>query len=151
MQKDTKNQKGETQQYESKEAHKVKEFGNDINAKLKENVGVGVGNYSSQVDREKANEHREKYDEQMDRERFEKNKRELEKRLVGDITEKDDRNYDRSETGVVGNKIQELGHTLNANLKENLGVGVGNYPPQVDREIATHHRKKFNEKLKKQK
>lgn len=104
-------------------AHKIQEVGHNINATMKENVGIGLGDYSSEVDREKATEHREKYDEIV---------KEETKPEIGEATS-------------LGHKIREVAHTVNANLKEMIGIGVGNYSSEVDRELATIHHEKYEE------
>jgi len=56
------------------------------------------------------------------------------------------RDEKEGETGAFGHKVQELGHTVNANLKQNVGIGLGNYSSEVDREKATEHRVKYEDK-----
>jgi len=121
--------------------HKVQEIAHTVNANLKQNVGIGLGNFSSEVDREKASEHQKKYDEKC-----EENKQKLEEKKE-ELKEKTEKS---GETGIYGHKLQEVGHTINANLKETVGFGVGDYPSEVDREKVNEHQKEYEEKVKEQ-
>jgi len=178
--------------------HKIQEIGHTVNATLKQNIGIGVGNYSSEVDREIAEEHQEKYEEKLEKtkQKLEAKKEELKDKLpnqgepglythrfeefghivnaklketvglgVGDYSSEVDRkkaeehnegymekvkeesNTDVVESRPIVHKIKEVAHTVNANLKEMIGVGVGNYSSEVDRELVDIHHKKYEEKI----
>jgi len=108
--------------------HKIQEIGHNVNATLKQNIGVGVGDYPSEVDREKAEEHKEKYEEKL-----EKTKQKLEEKKEEVKEEVKDKIPSQIENSLYGHKLQEVGHTINAKLKETVGLGIGDYPSEVDR------------------
>jgi len=118
--------------------HKFQEIGHSINATLKENIGIGVGDYSSEVDREIAQEHQKQYEKKFEqkKEEFEEKKEEMKEKLGP-----------KGETGVYGHRLQEIGHSINANLKESIGVGVGDYSSEVDREKAQEHWEGYEKKV----
>jgi len=119
--------------------HKIQEIGRTVNATLKQNVGIGLGNYSSEVDREKAEEHQEKYEEKLEvtKQKLEAKKEELKDKLPN-----------QGETGLYGHKLQEVGHTVNAKLKETVGLGIGDYSSEIDRKKAEEHNEGYMEKVK---
>jgi len=114
-------QGGETGIY----GHRLQEVGHTLNANLKENIGIGIGDYCSEVDRQKATEHRELYEEKV----------------------KEECKPEVTDSSTIGHKIKEVAHTVNANLKEMIGIGVGNYSSEVDRELASIHKEKYEEKV----
>jgi len=119
--------------------HKIQEIGHTVNATLKQNIGIGVGNYSSEVDREIAEEHQEKYEEKLEKtkQKLEAKKEELKDKLPN-----------QGEPGLYTHRLQEVGHTVNAKLKETVGLGVGDYSSEVDRKKAEEHNEGYMEKVK---
>lgn len=159
MQKDIRTDlKGETSS--TKEGDKLRQVGHDVNASLKENVGVGVGNYSSEVDREKSRMHEKSYDLKKEREESPKQTTSFKDQLrqgKEDLKQSDfnkeefnregERKDESDVTGAVTHKVKEIGREINASLKQNVGIGVGNYSSEKDREIASFHKEKYDEKI----
>jgi len=114
--------------------HRIKEIGLRLNANLKETVGVGIGETSPNTDRQKADEHFEEYTE-----------------IVKENEVKEDEVLEVKDSRPIVHKIKEVAHNVNANLKEIIGVGFGNYSSGVDRQVSDIHKLKYDEKISEEK